>query len=150
METRWVEVGEEGANKTGDESVCVRVSVCVWDTKLYNLILLLLEIKCHHQWAAELCWLHLLQIFFNLLPLLVQALVISHLDYYNVLLTGLPACAIRPPQIVQNTHHTTHHCSCKCSGSSPPRSALSPFCALPGKRHQDGPVSLYNSVGWFG
>ena len=35
--------------------------------------------------------------------LLVQAMVISHLDYCNALLTGLPACAEKPLQMVQNT-----------------------------------------------
>ena len=34
--------------------------------------------------------------------LLVQAMVISHLDYCNALLTGLPACAVKPLQMVQN------------------------------------------------
>ena len=32
--------------------------------------------------------------------LLVQAMVISHLDYCNALLTGLPACAVKPQQMV--------------------------------------------------
>ena len=35
--------------------------------------------------------------------LLVQALVISRLDYCNVLLAGLPASSIRPLQMIQNT-----------------------------------------------
>ena len=34
--------------------------------------------------------------------LLVQAMVISRLDYCNALLAGLPACAIKPLQMVQN------------------------------------------------
>ena len=34
--------------------------------------------------------------------LLVKAMVISHLDYCNALLTGLPACAVKPLQMVQN------------------------------------------------
>ncbi|KAL2099993.1 hypothetical protein ACEWY4_004387 [Coilia grayii] len=34
--------------------------------------------------------------------LLVQAMVISCLDYCNALLVGLPACAIKPLQMVQN------------------------------------------------
>ena len=34
--------------------------------------------------------------------LLVQTLVISRLDYCNVLLSGLPACAVRPLQMIQN------------------------------------------------
>ncbi|KAL2089307.1 hypothetical protein ACEWY4_013995 [Coilia grayii] len=36
------------------------------------------------------------------LLLLVQAMVISRLDYCNALLVGLPACAIKPLQMVQN------------------------------------------------
>uniref|UniRef100_A0A8C6K7T1 Reverse transcriptase domain-containing protein n=1 Tax=Nothobranchius furzeri TaxID=105023 RepID=A0A8C6K7T1_NOTFU len=35
--------------------------------------------------------------------LLVQSTVISRLDYCNALLTGLPACTVRPRQMVQNT-----------------------------------------------
>jgi len=35
--------------------------------------------------------------------LLVQALVISRLDYCNALLAGLPSCATKPLQIIQNT-----------------------------------------------
>ena len=34
--------------------------------------------------------------------LLVQAMVLSHLDYCNSLLAGLPASAIRPLQLIQN------------------------------------------------
>ena len=34
--------------------------------------------------------------------LLVQALVLSKLDYFNSLLAGLPACATRPLQRIQN------------------------------------------------
>ncbi|XP_038562053.1 uncharacterized protein LOC119893791, partial [Micropterus salmoides] len=34
--------------------------------------------------------------------LLVQAMVISRLDYCNALLAGLPACAVKPLQMVQN------------------------------------------------
>ncbi|XP_076155180.1 uncharacterized protein LOC143138640 [Alosa pseudoharengus] len=34
--------------------------------------------------------------------LLVQAIVISRLDYCNALLTGLPACAVKPLQMIQN------------------------------------------------
>ena len=35
--------------------------------------------------------------------LLVQAMVLSCLDYCNSLLAGLPASAIRPPQLIQNS-----------------------------------------------
>src|SRR4029434_10988293 len=34
--------------------------------------------------------------------LLVQTLVSSRLDYCNALLTGLPACVVKPLQIIQN------------------------------------------------
>ncbi len=34
--------------------------------------------------------------------LIVQALVISRLDYYNALLAGLPSCTIKPLQMTQN------------------------------------------------
>ncbi|XP_051990673.1 uncharacterized protein LOC127649553, partial [Xyrauchen texanus] len=34
--------------------------------------------------------------------LLVQSLVITRLDYCNALIAGLPACAIRPLQMIQN------------------------------------------------
>jgi len=34
--------------------------------------------------------------------LLVQSMVISRLDYCNALLTGLPACVVKPLQMVQN------------------------------------------------
>ncbi len=39
----------------------------------------------------------------NATQLLIQALDISWLDYCNALLAGLPTCAIRPLQIIQNT-----------------------------------------------
>ncbi len=35
--------------------------------------------------------------------LLVQALVLSRLDYFNALLAGLPASSIKPLQLIQNT-----------------------------------------------
>ena len=35
--------------------------------------------------------------------LLVQTLVSSRLDYCNALLTGLPACMVKPLQMIQNT-----------------------------------------------
>ncbi len=35
--------------------------------------------------------------------LLVQALVLSRLDYYSALLSGLPASSIKPLQLIQNT-----------------------------------------------
>ena len=34
--------------------------------------------------------------------LILQALVMSKLDYCNATLTGLPACVVRPLQIIQN------------------------------------------------
>ena len=34
--------------------------------------------------------------------LLIQTSVISRLDYCNSLLTGLPACALKPLQLIQN------------------------------------------------
>ena len=41
--------------------------------------------------------------------LLVQAMVISRLDYCNALLTGLPACAVKPLQMVQNDQPKRAH-----------------------------------------
>src|SRR4029434_9628807 len=38
----------------------------------------------------------------NATQLLVQTLVNSRLDYCNALLTGLPACVVRPLQMIQN------------------------------------------------
>ncbi len=34
-----------------------------------------------------------------------EALIVSHLDYYNSLLAGLPACATWPLQLIQNAAH---------------------------------------------
>ncbi|KAJ8369710.1 hypothetical protein SKAU_G00097380 [Synaphobranchus kaupii] len=63
--------------------------------------------------ARPACLLHalfFLYIIWRILPffntsstqLLVQVLIISHVDYYNCLLVGLPASAVRPLQLIQN------------------------------------------------
>ncbi|KAK5930426.1 hypothetical protein CgunFtcFv8_026661 [Champsocephalus gunnari] len=50
---------------------------------------------------------------------LVQALVISRLDYCNSLLAGLPACAIRPLQLIQNAAARLVFNLPKCSHTTP-------------------------------
>ncbi len=61
--------------------------------------------------------------------LLVQALVISRLDYCNAILAGLPSCTIQPLQMIQNAaawlvfselkraHHTSHLSLSPCTDS---------------------------------
>ncbi|KAK5876812.1 hypothetical protein CesoFtcFv8_026127 [Champsocephalus esox] len=51
--------------------------------------------------------------------LLVQALVTSRLDYCNSLLAGLPACAIRPLQLIQNAAARLVFNLPKCSHTTP-------------------------------
>ncbi len=58
--------------------------------------------------------------------LLVQALVLSRLEYCNALLAGLPASSIKPLQLIQNAaarlifnepkERTSHLCSSICTG----------------------------------
>ncbi len=55
--------------------------------------------------------------------LLVQALVLSRLDYCDALLAGLPASSIKPLQLIQNAaarlirkERTSHLCSSICTG----------------------------------
>ncbi|XP_071063220.1 uncharacterized protein, partial [Pseudochaenichthys georgianus] len=50
---------------------------------------------------------------------LVQVLVISRLDYCNSLLAGLPACAIRPLQLIQNAAARLVFNLPKCSHTTP-------------------------------
>ncbi len=48
--------------------------------------------------------------------LLVQALVISRLDYCNALLAGLPSNTIKPLQMIQNAEPMLHLSLCPCTG----------------------------------
>ncbi len=52
--------------------------------------------------------------------LLVQALVLSRLDYYNALLAGLPASSIKPLQLIQNA-------DAKCIFNEPKRTHVTPL-----------------------
>ncbi|KAJ8418506.1 hypothetical protein AAFF_G00000050 [Aldrovandia affinis] len=63
--------------------------------------------------------------------LLVQALVISRLDYCNSLLADLPACAIKPLQLVQNAALVW----CSTSRSSPTSPLYSPLCTGSPSQH---------------
>ncbi|XP_033988854.1 uncharacterized protein LOC117484534, partial [Trematomus bernacchii] len=51
--------------------------------------------------------------------ILVQALLISRLDYFQSLLAGLPSCAIRPLQLIQNAAARLVFNLPKCSHTTP-------------------------------
>src|SRR4029434_3764525 len=54
--------------------------------------------------------------------LLVQTLVNSRLDYCNALLTGLPACVVKPLQMIPNARRVW--CSTNRRGHTSPRYSL--------------------------
>ena len=68
-----------------------------------------LTFKVHVASVAQSCWFVLYNIrkirpylSEHAAQLLVQALVISRIDYCNSLLAGLPACTLKPLQMIQN------------------------------------------------
>ncbi len=71
-----------------DLTIAARISACLADISIYNSIH---NIKKIRPFLSE----HATQ-------LLVQALVLSRLDYCNALLAGLPASSIKPLQFIQN------------------------------------------------
>lgn len=55
----------------------------------------------------------------HIAQLLVQALVLSRLDYYSFLLAGLSACASKHPQLIQNSAAQLAYSLPKCAPVTP-------------------------------